>query len=67
MTAEIVRYQEHRDIAMMTMDDGKANALSYEMLKQLDAAFDRAESDAKGVVLTYAHNQMRLAIAGGYP
>jgi enoyl-CoA hydratase len=39
-------------VATITMDDGKANALSPSMLAALDDAFDRAEqSDAVAVVL----------------
>jgi enoyl-CoA hydratase len=33
------------------MDDGKANALSHELVNQLVAALDRAESEAKSVLL----------------
>jgi len=39
-------------IATITMDDGKANALSAAMLAELSAAFDRAEAEAAAVVLT---------------
>lgn len=39
-------------IATVTMDDGKANALSVAMLAELSAAFDRAEVDGAVVVLT---------------
>jgi len=34
------------------MDDGKANALGYDMMDALDAALDRAEKEATAVVLT---------------
>lgn len=40
------------EVAIVRMDDGKANALGPEMLDALDAAFDRAEREAKAVVLT---------------
>lgn len=39
-------------IATITMDDGKANALSLAMLGELHAAFDRAEADEAIVILT---------------
>jgi enoyl-CoA hydratase len=39
-------------IATITMDDGKANALSAALLAELSAAFDRAEADAAVVLLT---------------
>lgn len=41
-----------RRIATITMDDGKANALSLAMLGELHAAFDRAEADEAIVILT---------------
>lgn len=40
------------DIAVITMDDGKANAINPTMLASLNAALDRAEKEAKAVVLT---------------
>jgi enoyl-CoA hydratase len=39
-------------IATITMDDGKVNALSVEMLRQVSAHFDQAESDGALVILT---------------
>jgi enoyl-CoA hydratase len=38
--------------ATITMDDGKVNALSLEMLDELNAALDRAQRDRAIVVLT---------------
>lgn len=44
---------ELRDrVAVVGMDDGKANALGYAMVDGLDAALDRAEREAAAVVLT---------------
>lgn len=40
------------DIALVRMDDGKANALGEALMGELDAALDRAEKEAKAVVLT---------------
>ncbi|MCA9668689.1 MAG: crotonase/enoyl-CoA hydratase family protein [Myxococcales bacterium] len=48
---EIVSYSQTDGIATIAMDDGKANALSTEMVKQLEQAFDRAAAEAKGVVV----------------
>jgi enoyl-CoA hydratase len=45
-------YDLHDGIATITMDDGKANALSAAMLAELSTAFDRAEADEAIVVLT---------------
>lgn len=40
------------DIALIRMDDGKANAINFEMVSALNAALDAAESNAKAIVLT---------------
>lgn len=47
----VVTYRFGAPIATIEMDDGKVNALSTEMLGQLNTALDRAESDAAVVVL----------------
>jgi enoyl-CoA hydratase len=47
-----VSYRFDGGIATITMDDGKVNALSPAMLADLDAAFDRAETDGAVVLLT---------------
>lgn len=49
---QLVSYSLANNIAHITMDDGKANALSTQMLKQLDLAFDKAETDQAIVVLS---------------
>jgi enoyl-CoA hydratase len=46
-----LRYDLKEGIATITMDDGKANALSHDMLAALDSALDRALGEAKAVVL----------------
>ena len=40
------------DIALIRMDDGKANAINFEMVAALNEALDRAEAKAKAIVLT---------------
>jgi enoyl-CoA hydratase len=40
------------DIALIRMDDGKANAINFEMIAALNAALDTAEAEAKAIVLT---------------
>lgn len=40
------------DIALIRMDDGKANAINFDMLASLNAALDTAEAKAKAIVLT---------------
>lgn len=52
MQTQRVSYALHDRIALITLDDGKVNALSPAMLTELDAALDRAERDGVGVVLT---------------
>ena len=39
------------DVALITMDDGKKNAITREALADLNVAFDKAEADAQAVVL----------------
>ncbi|MCA8900836.1 MAG: crotonase/enoyl-CoA hydratase family protein [Hyphomonas sp.] len=39
-------------IALVTMDDGKANAISLTMLEAVNACLDQAEKDAEVLVLT---------------
>ena len=39
------------DIALIRMDDGKANAINFEMITALNAALDKAEAEAKAIVL----------------
>ena len=41
----------HDGVALITMDDGKKNAITPEALVAIDAAFDEAEADANAVVL----------------
>jgi enoyl-CoA hydratase len=39
------------DVALIRMDDGKANAINFEMLAALGSALDKAEAGAKAIVL----------------
>lgn len=48
---EAVGYELVDGVAVLTMDDGKANAISHAMLDQLGAALDRAEGEARSLVL----------------
>jgi len=49
---EVVSYEVTDSVAMITMDDGKANALTFDMFAQLGDALDRAEADHVGVILS---------------
>lgn len=46
------RVEIQDEIAIITMDDGKANAINPPMLEALHACLDRAEADAKVVLIT---------------
>ena len=52
MSDEIVHYRLADGVAVVAMDDGKANAISHAMMDSLDAALDRAEKEARAIVLT---------------
>jgi len=51
MTDSPVRFRRADDAAVITLDDGKANVLTMETMDALDKALDRAEAEAKAVVL----------------
>ncbi|MEO1406880.1 MAG: enoyl-CoA hydratase-related protein, partial [Pseudomonadota bacterium] len=40
------------DIAHIHLDDGKANALSFDMLDAIQGALDDAEANAKAIVFS---------------
>lgn len=46
-----VTVEMHDAVALITMDDGKANAVNPDLLAGLHDALDKAEADAKAVVL----------------
>jgi enoyl-CoA hydratase len=52
MASNPVQYSLEGSVATIGIDDGKRNALSPEVLREIYAAFDRAESDRALVVLT---------------
>jgi enoyl-CoA hydratase len=49
--AELLSYSLEDKVAIVRMDDGKANALSQQMIEALIAALARAEQEASAVVL----------------
>ena len=49
--SELLRYEDRDGVALVTMDDGKVNALSPTMLEAFGAALDRAEREAKALVI----------------
>ncbi|MEO8602403.1 MAG: crotonase/enoyl-CoA hydratase family protein, partial [bacterium] len=48
---ELVRYERRDSLALITLDDGKANALSPAVVAAANAAFDRAEAEAVSAVV----------------
>ncbi|MGI9233249.1 MAG: crotonase/enoyl-CoA hydratase family protein [Woeseiaceae bacterium] len=50
--AESVQYNQRDQVAIISIDDGKRNALSPQVLRGLYQALDRAESDRAIVILT---------------
>ena len=49
--SEVVTFDLQEDIAVVRLDDGKANALSVSTQSAIHSALDRAEKEAKSVVL----------------
>lgn len=49
---EFVTYQSEENYAIITINNGKANAISHEVIAGLNASLDKAEQDDKIVILT---------------
>ncbi len=49
---ERTTYEQVGDVALITMDDGKANVFGPPMIAAVNAQLDRAADEAKAVVLT---------------
>lgn len=47
-----VRYESNEGVATITLDDGKVNALSFELLADVQGALDQALADECAVILT---------------
>ncbi len=50
--SDIVTYELEQPICTITLDDGKVNCLSPQMLDEINGALDQAEKDGSAVVLT---------------
>jgi enoyl-CoA hydratase len=57
--SESIRYELRDKVVLITMDDGKANALSPAAIEAITAALARAEADNAAVVL--AGREKRLS------
>ena len=51
-TSPFVSYELTGDVAVVRVDDSKVNVLSHEVIAALQESLDRAESEAKAVVMT---------------
>ena len=49
--SDLLTYEHHDRVARITLDDGKVNALSIAMLREIHAALDQAEADQAVVML----------------
>lgn len=58
-----VSYRRDESIAIITMDDGKVNALGPAMLGEINEAFDQAEADAVGAVVIAGNHRV---FSGGF-
>ncbi len=56
--SENIHYELREGVAVVTMDDGKANALSRANIDALNEALTRAETEAAGVLLTGREGRM---------
>jgi len=63
---DLVSYTYEDGVAVIQMDDGKANVLSPDMLGQLEAAFDKAQTDEAVVILTGRAVEDGGIFSGGY-
>ena len=52
MTSNSVHYNLDGRVATIRIDDGKRNALAPEVLREIHAALDRAESDRAAIIIT---------------
>ena len=58
-----VTYQREESIAVITMNDGKVNALGPDMLAAINAELDRAEGEDAGAVVIAGNDRV---FSGGF-
>lgn len=46
-----VQYEQQGDVAILRLDDGKANAVSHALIAELGAGLDRAEKEAAALLI----------------
>lgn len=49
---QVVQFVEEEKYSLITLDDGKVNAVSFDLLEQLNAALDQAEAAGKVIIIT---------------
>ncbi|TDG15105.1 crotonase/enoyl-CoA hydratase family protein [Seongchinamella unica] len=49
---DVVKFVEEEKYCLITLDDGKANAVSFALLDQLNAALDTAEAAGRPVIIS---------------
>jgi len=50
-STELVKYERRGDVALLRFDDGKANVISPDSAAALNAGLDRAEKEARALVI----------------
>tara|TARA_B100000686_G_scaffold307583_1_gene347922 strand:- start:77 stop:781 length:705 start_codon:yes stop_codon:yes gene_type:complete len=60
--SKLVTYTSENNISLIKMDDGKANVMSIQLLKELNAALDQAEQALSPVILVGRENMF----SGGF-
>ena len=48
-----MNYQLNNNIAIVSLDDGKANVVGHDFLDSVNSALDRARTDNAGACLLY--------------
>ena len=49
---ELLAYQQQDKVAVITLNNGKVNAVSPQLIEEFNAALDQAESDNAVVIFT---------------
>ena len=50
--SELIQYKSEDSYIIITITNGKANAISHEVIDALNISFDKAEKEEKPVILT---------------
>ena len=53
MTDSIATLSQENDISIIKLDDGKANAFSYDMLAQVNELLSKVPRDSGALVICY--------------